>query len=121
VKPVQSPADAVGTRSGRPPLTNQLCLAVTLRPLHSESAPVIANAEPRPANPKATLSGPKRAPSGSIFNLFTSNEPNLAIKGFEAGYGQAYDPESVSLSLRRRNGGTLEEPRYVFIKTCMKF
>lgn len=70
---------------------------------------------------KSALTERRRPQSGSIFNLFSGDAPNLALKGFEAGYGQAYDPESVSLSLRRRNGATLEEPRYVFIKTCMKF
>jgi hypothetical protein len=121
VKPVQSPADAVGAKAGAPAITNQLSLAVKLRPPAPEVAPA-ATEKPAPtaANPKSVISERPRR-SGSIFDLFSSSEPNLAIKGIEAGYGQAYDAETVSLSLRRRNGGTLEEPRYLFIKTCMKF
>lgn len=119
-KPVRSTAEAVGTAGG-PTLTNQISLAVKLRPLQAEAPATVDRPATRPASGNPTLAKPKRAARHSIFDVFTSNEPNLELKGFQAGYGQAYDPESVSLRLRRRNGGTLEEPRYVFIKTCMKF
>lgn len=44
---------------------------------------------------------------------------NVGLMNFEAGYGQAYDPDSVIL--RQRNGTGLEEPRYVFFKRIVKF
>lgn len=44
---------------------------------------------------------------------------NVGLMNFEAGYGQAYDPDSVVL--RSRNGTGLEEPRYVFFKRIVKF
>lgn len=121
VKPVRSPAEAVGATAGKSALTNQISLAVKLRPLPVETPSLVHQPAAPPTSPQPTLAKAKPGAHGSIFDIFTCNEPNLELKGFQAGYGQAYDAESVSLSLRRRNGGMLEEPRYVFIKTCMKF
>jgi len=44
---------------------------------------------------------------------------NFGFANFEAGYGQAYDCDSVLL--RGRNGTAWEETRYVFFKKVVKF
>ena len=51
-----------------------------------------------------------------------SNQDSVGCFGFagiEAGYGQAYDCDSIVL--RGRNGTAWEETRYVFVKKVLKF
>ena len=48
-----------------------------------------------------------------------SSAGSFGLAGFEAGYGQAYDSDSIVL--RGRNGTVWEETRYVFFKKVVKF
>jgi hypothetical protein len=48
-----------------------------------------------------------------------SGNGNFGFANFEAGYGQAYDCDSVVL--RGNNGTATEETRYIFLKKVVKF
>jgi hypothetical protein len=64
---------------------------------------------------------PSTPPAGSLAALFNGlpGNGNFGFSNFEAGYGQAYEADSIIL--RGRNGTTLEEPRYIFFKKIVKF
>lgn len=56
--------------------------------------------------------------STSLFSEQPGNG-NFGFANFQAGYGQAYDCDSVLL--RGRNGTAWEEPRYLFVKKVVRF
>lgn len=89
------------------PVTVTLPTTTTARPLDNA----------QPLVPVAILIKKQPAPSG-IFSGQPGNG-NFGFANFEAGYGQAYEPDSIVL--RGRNGTQYEETRYLFFKKVVKF
>ena len=60
-------------------------------------------------------------PAGSLAAFFSGlpGNGNFGMSNFEAGYGQAYNADSIVL--RGRNGTAMEEPRYIFFKKIFRF
>jgi hypothetical protein len=89
------------------PVTTSLPVATTVRPLDN----------PQPLVPVAALIKKRPAPAG-LFSGQPGNG-NFGFANIEAGYGQAYECDSVVL--RGRNGTQYEETRYIFFKKVVKF
>jgi hypothetical protein len=61
----------------------------------------------------------KKAPEPTGFFSDKTGNGSFGFANFQAGYGQAYDCDSIVL--RGRNGTAWEETRYVFFKKVVKF
>lgn len=61
----------------------------------------------------------KKAPEPAGFFSDKTGNGSFGFANFQAGYGQAYDCDSIVL--RGRNGTAWEETRYVFFKKVVKF
>jgi hypothetical protein len=104
--------------------TNSYSLSFSQRPVNFTLGAVASQAENTSRPNSVNFVVPQKwllVPRGSLRSLFSgqTGNGNVGIMNFEAGYGQAYDPDAVIL--RQRNGTGLEEPRYVFFKRVVKF
>lgn len=100
--------------------TNSFSLSFQ-QPATSPALPAATPARPADdAHSAVTVVVLKQDPRAST-GLF-SRQPgngNFGFANIEAGYGQAYDCDSIVL--RGRNGTTWEETRYIFFKKVVKF
>ena len=61
----------------------------------------------------------KKNPESTGFFSDQGGNGSFGFSGIQAGYGQAYDSDSIVL--RGRNGTAWEETRYFFLKKVVKF
>ena len=104
--------------------TNSYSLSFSQRPVNFALGAVTPQKENMPHANSVSFVLPQKwllVPRGPLQPLLSgqTGNGNVGIMNFEAGYGQAYDRDSVVL--HRRNGTGLEEPRYVFFKRIVKF
>jgi hypothetical protein len=104
--------------------TNTFTLSFTQRPIdfNLKGAPAQSGKTSRAASVGFVLTQRRPAAQGDWFGSFFFNQSgdgNVGFFNMEAGYGQAYDRDSVVL--RGGNGTALEEPRYIFFKRIVKF
>lgn len=97
-------------------------ISLSLNPLaartNSSVSPLLHRAEELEPTIPVTLVITKKPESPGLFSG-QSTAGSFGLAGFEAGYGQAYDSDSIVL--RGRNGTVWEETRYVFFKKVVKF
>lgn len=85
----------------------------------SLSAATTDRASERPHSPGVTVVHVKKRPAPGGLLTRQPGNGNFGFANIEAGYGQAYDADSVVL--RGRNGTANEETRYLFFKKVVKF
>ena len=95
--------------------TNALTLAF-IKPVAVPSLPAVRPEDSKLAAP-ITVVIEKKATTG--FFSGQSGNGSFGFANIEAGYGQAYDSDSIVL--RGRNGTVWEETRYIFFKKVVKF
>lgn len=100
--------------------TNSLSLSFRQHPGNSglPSSLALPSAGIAPAIETVVVLTKKPVVSHGLFSGQPGNG-NFGFANFEAGYGQAYDCDSILM--RGRNGTTWEETRYVFVKKIVKF
>jgi hypothetical protein len=104
--------------------TNAFTLSFSQRPINFslKGAPAQSGKTSRATFAGFVLTQSRTAAQADWIGSFFSNQlgdGNVGFFNLEAGYGQAYDRDSVVL--RGRNGTGLEEPRYIFFKRIVKF
>jgi len=98
--------------------TNSLSASFTLKPVVLPTpAALRPNDSDYPALPVVALIK-KHPASAGLFSRQPGNG-NFGFANIEAGYGQAYECDSVVL--RGNNGTGIEETRYIFFKKVVRF
>ena len=102
------------------PATNSLSLSVQLQPVATNSFATTTNRSLSDFSWTAVVIDLEKEDDDTT-GLFPDQPGNghFGFANFQAGYGQAYDSDSIVL--RGRNGTAWEEPRYIFVKKVIRF